>query len=93
MSKQFIYKQISLPSEDELNDYKVLKEVAKTLGIEVPSRRPSEFDIAQIKTTVISKGKQNLSLIGTKMIGKILKIDCLKLVLYRLHKTTYQNKR
>lgn len=41
--KQFIYKLQSIPSEDELNDYKILKETAKTLGIEVPTRKPIRY--------------------------------------------------
>ncbi|AIQ19841.1 hypothetical protein H70357_26360 [Paenibacillus sp. FSL H7-0357] len=41
IAKQFIYKLISIPTEEELDDYKTLKAIAKTLSIEFPSRKPT----------------------------------------------------
>ena len=48
ISKQFIYKELSLPTEEELNDYKLLKKIAKTYGIEVPTKKPNQSFIAEL---------------------------------------------
>lgn len=61
ISKQFIYKELSLPTEEELNDYKLLKGFAKTLGIEVPTKKPSQSLIAELKTTVLRIGTEQPS--------------------------------
>jgi len=58
INKQFVYKKLSLPNEEELNEYKILKETAITLGIEVPSRKPNGQAIEELKERVISVGAQ-----------------------------------
>lgn len=59
-AKQLVYKLIRIPSEEELDDYKILKAIAKTLTIEAPSRKPTNTaELDQIKKDVINKASQH----------------------------------